>query len=82
MGQEREDEWGRRMTPKEAFREFSWKFHGKKPGKMKMEKRMRQAEDEMRLKGMAGVSLNLISIILISRIPRHSAYARNFRISL
>ena len=30
------------MTPRKAYREFSWKFHGKPPGKMKMEKRMKQ----------------------------------------
>ena len=50
---EREDEWGRRMTPKEAFREFCWKFHGIKPGKAKQEQRMKQAEEEMKQKGMA-----------------------------
>lgn len=42
------DETGRRMTPKEAFAYISWKFHGKKPGKKKMEKiRKRQFEEEM-----------------------------------
>ena len=30
------------MTPKEAFREFCWKFHGIKPGKAKQEQRMKQ----------------------------------------
>lgn len=52
------------MTPKEAFREFSWKFHGKKPGKMKMEKRMKQAEEEQRMKGMAMVCPTSIRIFV------------------
>ena len=39
---ERRDEFGRIMTPKEAFRMISHKFHGKGPGKKKQEKRMKQ----------------------------------------
>nr|GMD54556.1 SART-1 family protein DOT2-like [Ipomoea batatas]GMD54557.1 SART-1 family protein DOT2-like [Ipomoea batatas] len=39
---ERTDEHGRILTPKEAFRLFSHKFHGKRPSKLKQEKRMRQ----------------------------------------
>lgn len=40
------------MTPKEAFRVISHKFHGKGPGKTKQEKRMKQYEDELKLKQM------------------------------
>ncbi|KAH9624426.1 hypothetical protein KSS87_003445 [Heliosperma pusillum] len=49
---ERRDEFGRVLTPKEAFRLISHKFHGKGPGKGKQEKRMKQYQDEQRLKQM------------------------------
>ncbi|CAN0878384.1 SART-1 family protein DOT2 [Linum grandiflorum] len=47
---ERTDEFGRIMTPKEAFRVISHRFHGKGPGKMKQEKRMKQYQEELKLK--------------------------------
>lgn len=40
------------MTPKEAFRKLSHKFHGKGPGKMKQEKRQKQFQEELKLKQM------------------------------
>lgn len=49
---ERLDEFGRIMTPKQAFRLLSHKFHGKGPGKMKQEKRMKQYHDELKMKQM------------------------------
>ncbi|GLT57012.1 hypothetical protein SLA2020_300190 [Shorea laevis] len=49
---ERTDEFGRIVTPKEAFRMLSHKFHGKGPGKMKQEKRMKQYQEELKLKQM------------------------------
>lgn len=49
---ERTDEFGRILTPKEAFRIISHKFHGKGPGKMKQEKRMKQFYEELKLKQM------------------------------
>ncbi|KAL6213113.1 hypothetical protein ACLB2K_012560 [Fragaria x ananassa] len=49
---ERTDEFGRILTPKEAFRVLSHKFHGKGPGKMKQEKRMKQYHEELKLKQM------------------------------
>jgi U4/U6.U5 tri-snRNP-associated protein 1 len=49
---ERTDEFGRTLTPKEAFRLLSHKFHGKGPGKMKEEKRMKQYQEELKLKQM------------------------------
>lgn len=49
---ERTDEFGRLLTPKEAFRILSHKFHGKGPGKMKQEKRMKQFQEELKLKQM------------------------------
>jgi U4/U6.U5 tri-snRNP-associated protein 1 len=37
------------MTPKEAFLELSYRFHGKRPGKKKQEKRI---QTELKLKQM------------------------------
>ncbi|XP_042446629.1 SART-1 family protein DOT2-like [Zingiber officinale] len=47
---ERTDEFGRIMTPKEAFRMLSHKFHGKGPGKIKQEKRMKQYHEDLKIK--------------------------------
>ncbi|KAL0727979.1 hypothetical protein Bca4012_024072 [Brassica carinata] len=50
---ERTDEFGRtQLTPKEAFRLLSHKFHGKGRGKMKEEKRMKQYPEELKFKQM------------------------------
>ncbi|XXG80144.1 hypothetical protein AAC387_Pa09g1080 [Persea americana] len=49
---ERTDEFGRIMTPKEAFRMISHKFHGKGPGKMKIEKKIKKYQEELKLKQM------------------------------
>ena len=38
------DNNGKLMTQKEAFRYMCWTFHGKKPGKRKMEKKMRKEQ--------------------------------------
>jgi len=40
------DEAGRTMTPKEAFRYLSHRFHGKGSGKKKLEKRIKKAEED------------------------------------
>jgi len=54
------DEYGRQLTPKEAFRQMSHKFHGKKPGKNKQEKRIKQQKEEIKRKGMdAGDTPNM-----------------------
>lgn len=42
----RKDEFGRILTPKEAFRELSYAFHGKCPSKNTLEKRTRKTKDE------------------------------------
>lgn len=46
------DSIGRELNSKEAFRQLSHKFHGKGSGKMKTEKRMKKAVEEMSLKKM------------------------------
>ncbi|XP_021771028.1 SART-1 family protein DOT2-like [Chenopodium quinoa] len=54
---ERLDEFGRVLTPKQAFRLLSHKFHGKGPGKMKQEKRMKQYHDELKQKQMTSTDV-------------------------
>lgn len=50
------------MTPKEAFRLISHKFHGKGPGKMKQEKRMKQYQEELKLKQMKNSDTPSLSV--------------------
>ncbi|XP_057431978.1 SART-1 family protein DOT2-like [Lotus japonicus] len=52
IGIERRDEFGRILTPKEAFRLISHRFHGKGPGIRKKEKRMNQYKKELKMKQM------------------------------
>ncbi|KAL0338787.1 UNVERIFIED_CONTAM: SART-1 family protein DOT2 [Sesamum angustifolium] len=59
---ERTDEYGRILTPKEAFRLLSHKFHGKGPGKMKQEKRMRQYQEELKVKQMKNADTPSLSV--------------------
>ncbi|CAJ2628797.1 unnamed protein product [Trifolium pratense] len=59
---ERTDEFGRILTPKEAFRIISHKFHGKGPGKMKQEKRMKQYHEELKLKQMKSSDTPSLSV--------------------
>ncbi|XP_020270299.1 SART-1 family protein DOT2 [Asparagus officinalis] len=59
---ERTDEFGRIMTPKEAFRMISHKFHGKGPGKMKQEKRMKQYQEDLKTKQMKASDTPLLAM--------------------
>ncbi|XP_014524283.1 SART-1 family protein DOT2 [Vigna radiata var. radiata] len=59
---ERTDEFGRILTPKEAFRMISHKFHGKGPGKMKQEKRMKQYQEELKMKQMKSSDTPSLSV--------------------
>ncbi|XP_073152256.1 SART-1 family protein DOT2 isoform X2 [Henckelia pumila] len=59
---ERTDEYGRILTPKESFRLLSHKFHGKGPGKMKQEKRMRQYQEELKVKQMKNADTPSLSV--------------------
>ncbi|KAJ7475865.1 SART-1 family-domain-containing protein [Mycena latifolia] len=47
------DEYGRSLTPKEAWKALSHKFHGKGSGKMKTEKRLKKIKDEEKQQAMA-----------------------------
>lgn len=56
---ERRDEYGRILTPKQAYRILSHKFHGKGPGKMKQEKHMQRYMEEMKMRNADAPSLSL-----------------------
>ncbi|KAJ7756440.1 SART-1 family-domain-containing protein [Mycena maculata] len=47
------DEYGRSMTPKEAWKALSHRFHGKGSGKMKTEKRQKKIKDEEKQQAMS-----------------------------
>ena len=47
------DEYGRPLSVKEAWKALSHKFHGKMPGKMKTEKRLKKIEEEKKQAAMA-----------------------------
>ncbi|KAE9400241.1 SART-1 protein [Gymnopus androsaceus JB14] len=47
------DDHGRALTPKEAWKALSHKFHGKGSGKMKTEKRLKKIEEEKKQLAMA-----------------------------
>ncbi|KAF8638256.1 hypothetical protein AX17_002278 [Amanita inopinata Kibby_2008] len=47
------DEFGRALTPKEAWKALSHKFHGKGSGKMKTEKRLKKIAEEKKQAAMA-----------------------------
>ena len=49
---DRYDEFGRKMTPKEAFGELCHRFHGIEPGRAKKEKRLRAYQEEVKAKKM------------------------------
>ncbi|TCD69343.1 hypothetical protein EIP91_007899 [Steccherinum ochraceum] len=47
------DEFGRVLTPKEAWKALSHKFHGKGSGRMKTEKRLKKIAEERKAEAMA-----------------------------
>lgn len=47
------DEFGREMTPKEAWKALSHRFHGKGSGKMKTEKRLKRIAEEKKREAMS-----------------------------
>ncbi|KAL0954550.1 hypothetical protein HGRIS_003516 [Hohenbuehelia grisea] len=47
------DEFGRKLTPKEAWKALSHKFHGKGSGKLKTEKRLKKIAEEKKQEAMA-----------------------------
>ncbi|UYV72976.1 SART1 [Cordylochernes scorpioides] len=59
------DDSGRKLTAKEAFRYLSHKFHGKGPGKNKVDKRMKKLEQDVKLKQMSSTDTPLSTVKLL-----------------
>merc|ERR1711964_694877 len=66
---ERRDEFGRVMTPKEAFQQMSWIFHGKRPGQKNEMKRLLRLEQE--IKNRAGDALAVESSLPTIKALKH-----------
>ncbi|XP_035869428.1 U4/U6.U5 tri-snRNP-associated protein 1-like [Phyllostomus discolor] len=59
------DEMGRKLTPKEAFRQLSHRFHGKSSGKKKTERRLKKLDQEALLKKMSSSDTPLGTVALL-----------------
>ncbi|KAG8508531.1 U4/U6.U5 tri-snRNP-associated protein 1 [Galemys pyrenaicus] len=59
------DETGRKLMPKEAFRQLSHRFHGKGSGKMRTERRMKKLDEEALLKKMSSSDTPLGTVLLL-----------------
>ncbi|CAG9809607.1 unnamed protein product [Chironomus riparius] len=65
-----------KLTPKEAFRYLSHKFHGKGPGKNKIEKRLKKQEQEGLMKKMSSsdTPLNTLNMLQLKQKETQSAF--------
>ncbi|XP_058818365.1 U4/U6.U5 tri-snRNP-associated protein 1 isoform X2 [Topomyia yanbarensis] len=61
------DDSGHLLTPKEAFRYLSHKFHGKGPGKNKVEKRLKKSEQEGLMKKMSSTDTPLGTLNMLQQ---------------
>jgi len=68
------DEFGRLTTSKEAFRLMSHKFHGKKPGKMKTEKKLKKYLEETKRKQAGSADIQSINAMQAAQEKLKSAY--------
>ncbi|XP_031562153.1 U4/U6.U5 tri-snRNP-associated protein 1-like [Actinia tenebrosa] len=66
------DEHGRQMTPKEAFRYLSHRFHGKMPAKLKTEKRSKKIQEEVSMQKMSSVDTPLNTAALLKEKQKES----------
>ncbi|XP_054260871.1 U4/U6.U5 tri-snRNP-associated protein 1 [Macrosteles quadrilineatus] len=70
------DDNGHLLNSKEAFRYLSHKFHGKGPGKNKVEKRMKKGEQESLMKQMSSTDtpLGTLNMLQAKQRETQSAY--------
>lgn len=62
------DDAGRKLeTPKEAYRYMCYKFHGKGPGKNKIDKRLKKQELESKMKQSMSTDVPSSAALMISR---------------
>ena len=67
------DEFGRVITPKEAWRHMSHKFHGKAPGKNKQEKRLKRYEEDVRQMHMSATDTPLNSVAALKKAQKKTS---------
>ena len=72
---EHRDEYGRMITPKEAFRAMSHKFHGKPPGKNKQEKRLKRYLEDQRKNHMSATDTPLNTVSALKKAQKKSGSA-------
>lgn len=62
------DDTGRKLeTPREAYRHMCYKFHGKGPGKNKIDKRLRKQELERKMKQSLSTDVPSSAALMISK---------------
>uniref|UniRef100_A0A182IJG7 U4/U6.U5 tri-snRNP-associated protein 1 n=1 Tax=Anopheles atroparvus TaxID=41427 RepID=A0A182IJG7_ANOAO len=66
------DDSGHLLTQKEAFRYLSHKFHGKGPGKNKIEKRLKKSEQEGLMKKMSSTDTPLGTLNMLQAKQRET----------
>lgn len=73
---EYKDEHGRSLTPKEAFKLLSHKFHGKAPGKLKVEKLLKkiQTEKAVLAKQVASIPSTNVEMMEKARMSQGAAH--------
>jgi len=62
------DSDGRQLRPKEAFRQLSYIFHGRKPGKRKLAKLQRRIEEEIRRRDMQSTDTPLNAVAALKQV--------------
>ena len=68
----RKDHLGRILTPKEAFREISYAFHGKGPSQKTLEKRKRKMNDDfLAKKSNLDQESQLNRLKAVQKVTRH-----------
>ncbi|XP_024532030.1 SART-1 family protein DOT2 [Selaginella moellendorffii] len=70
------DEHGQTLTPKEAFRQFSHKFHHVKPGKRKQEKKLKKQEQELKKRKKEEHPLEFMERLRGIQVKSGTAYIR------
>ena len=69
------DSLGKPMSAKEAFRELSHRFHGKKPGKKKLEKRKKKIIEETERKKRIGTDTPLGTLSKLQNATKQTGRA-------
>merc|ERR1712166_1317413 len=69
------DKFGRLLSQKEAFRQLSYGFHGKGPGKSKIEARQRKIAEQQRVKKTAQAGTTPMSLVALEITQKKSRQA-------